>query len=75
MENGSLEIASSEVKILVDDGGWPEKIYQNVDDESHQLVEEFMLLTNQTVARLARKKDCLSFTEPTLTRILKASMN
>ena len=56
MENGSLELASSEVKILVDDGGWPEKIYQNVDDESHQLVEEFMLLTNQTVARLARKK-------------------
>ena len=32
------------------------KIYQNKDDESHQLIEEFMLLANQTIARIARKK-------------------
>lgn len=56
LENGSLELASSEVKILVDEMGQPEKIYQNLDDESHQLIEEFMLLANQTIARQARKK-------------------
>jgi len=56
MVNGSLELASSEVKILVDERGHPEKIYQNKDDESHQLIEEFMLLANQTIARHARKK-------------------
>ena len=56
MAQGSLELASSEVKILVDERGHPEKIYQNKDDESHQLVEEFMLLANQTIARHARKK-------------------
>ena len=56
MEHGSLELASSEVKILVDQMGKPEKIYQNKDDESHQLIEEFMLLANQTIARIARKK-------------------
>ena len=56
MANGSLELSSSEVKILVDEMGQPEKIYQNVDDESHQLIEEFMLLANQTIARQARKK-------------------
>jgi ribonuclease R len=56
MVNGSLELASSEVKILVDERGHPEKIYQNKDDESHQLIEEFMLLANQTIARQARKK-------------------
>ncbi len=56
MVNGSLELASCEVKILVDERGHPEKIYQNKDDESHQLIEEFMLLTNQTIARHARKK-------------------
>ena len=56
MENGSLELSSTEIKILVDKGGKPEKIYQNLDDESHQLVEEFMLLANQTIARQARKK-------------------
>ena len=56
IDNGSLELASSEVKILVDAMGQPEEIYQNVDDESHQLIEEFMLLANQTIARQARKK-------------------
>jgi len=56
MQAGSLELSSTEVKILVDDWGKPEKIYQNVDDESHQLIEEFMLLANQTMARQARKK-------------------
>ena len=56
MQAGSLELSSTEVKILVDDLGKPEKIYQNVDDESHQLIEEFMLLANQTMARQARKK-------------------
>ena len=56
MDNGSLELASSEVKILVNEMGHPEKIYQNVDDESHQLIEEFMLLANQTIGGQARKK-------------------
>ena len=56
MQAGSLELSSTEVKILVDDLGKREKIYQNVDDESHQLIEEFMLLANQTMARQARKK-------------------
>ena len=56
MENGSLELSSFEVKILVDDMGQPEKIYQNTDDESHQLIEEFMLLANQTIARQTRKR-------------------
>ena len=44
MDNGSLELASSEVKILVDEMGQPEEIYQNVDDESHQLIEEFIFV-------------------------------
>ena len=56
MSNGSLELSSIEVKILVDDRGQPEKIYQNKDDESHQLIEEFMLLANQTIAKQAKKK-------------------
>jgi len=56
MSNGSLQLSSIEVKILVDDRGQPEKIYQNKDDESHQLIEEFMLLANQTIAKQAKKK-------------------
>ena len=56
MKNGSLELSSSEVKILVDERGQPEKIYQNKDDESHHLIEEFMLLANRSIARQAKKK-------------------
>ena len=56
MDHGSLELSSCEVKILVDEMGQPEKIYQNTDDESHQLIEEFMLLANQTIARQTRKR-------------------
>ena len=56
MQSGSLDFASSEVKILVDEKGEPEKIIQSESDESHQLIEEFMLLANETVAKELRKK-------------------
>ena len=56
MKSGSLDFASSEVKILVDDKGAPEEIIQSESDESHQLIEEFMLLANETVAKELRKK-------------------
>jgi ribonuclease R len=56
MQSGSLDFASSEVKILVDEKGDPEKIIQSESDESHQLIEEFMLLANETVAKELRKK-------------------
>ena len=56
MKAGSLDLESSEVKILVDDKGEPEEIRQSESDESHHLIEEFMLLANETVARELRKK-------------------
>ncbi|MBT3637742.1 MAG: RNB domain-containing ribonuclease, partial [Opitutae bacterium] len=56
MDSGSLDFASSEVKILVDEKGEPERILQSESDESHQLIEEFMLLANETVAKELRKK-------------------
>ena len=56
MKAGSLDFASSEVKILVNDKGEPEEIIQSESDESHQLIEEFMLLANETVAKELRKK-------------------
>ncbi len=56
MKGGSLDLESSEVKILVDDKGEPEEIRQSESDESHHLIEEFMLLANETVAMELRKK-------------------
>jgi len=51
-----LDLESSEVKILVDKKGEPEQILQSESDESHHMIEEFMLLANETVAKEIRKK-------------------
>ncbi|MBT3570222.1 MAG: RNB domain-containing ribonuclease, partial [Opitutae bacterium] len=53
---GSLDLASTEVKILVDGRGVPERIIQIENDDSHSLIEEFMLLANETVAKELRKR-------------------
>ena len=56
MYKGALDLESSEVKILVDKKGDPEQILQSESDESHHMIEEFMLLANETVAKEIRKK-------------------
>lgn len=50
MEAGSLELEVPEVKIFVDRAGYAERIETIEYDESHQLIEEFMLLANEAVA-------------------------
>ena len=56
LKAGSLDLASPEVKILVDSRGVPERILQIENDDSHSLIEEFMLLANETVAKELRKR-------------------
>ncbi len=56
MKKGALDLESTEVKILVDKNGLPEQILQSENDESHHMIEEFMLLANETVAKELRKK-------------------
>lgn len=51
MREGALDLDMPEVKIRVDADGFAESIEQVEHDESHQLVEEFMLLANEIVAR------------------------
>ncbi|MBQ8723926.1 MAG: RNB domain-containing ribonuclease, partial [Opitutales bacterium] len=55
MHAGALDLDMPEVKIYVDADGFAERIEQLPHDESHQLVEEFMLLANETVARELRR--------------------
>lgn len=55
MKNGSLDLDMAEVNIFVDESGWADRIEQDFSDESHQLVEEFMLLANETVGREFRR--------------------
>ena len=54
MKNGSLDLDMQETKIFVDAEGYADRIELIHNDESHQLIEEFMLLANEAVARLTR---------------------
>lgn len=55
MRTGALDLDMPEVKIYVDADGFAERIEQVRHDESHQLVEEFMLLANEIIARQFRQ--------------------
>lgn len=49
-EAGALELGSSEIKIRLDARGHVLRLEKHLNDESHQLIEEFMLLANEAVA-------------------------
>jgi ribonuclease R len=51
MAKGSLDLDFPETKIFVDADGYADRIEVIVNDESHQLIEEFMLLANEAIAR------------------------
>lgn len=50
-KKGSLEFDMPEVKIFVDKQGYADRIERIFNDESHQLIEEFMLMANEIVAK------------------------
>ena len=50
MAQGSLNFHSEEVKFVLDEHGKPIDTYIRVQNESHELIEDFMLLANRTVA-------------------------
>lgn len=49
--HGSLDLDMPEVKVVVDKKGKPVRFERVENDESHQLIEEFMLAANEAVAR------------------------
>ncbi len=50
-KHGSLNLDMEETKIFVDEKGYADRLEKIVNDESHQLIEEYMLLANECVAR------------------------
>ncbi len=54
MKAGSLDLDMPETKIFVDASGYADRIELIHNDESHQLIEEYMLMANEAVARLTR---------------------
>jgi len=55
-EHGALELDFPEVKVWVDAHGKPVRLERVENDESHQLIEEFMLAANEAVARELKKR-------------------
>ena len=50
MAHGSLDLDMPETKIFVDEEGYADRLERIEQDESHQLIEEFMLAANEAVA-------------------------
>src|SRR5256712_1875222 len=63
-EHGSLDLDFPEVKVYVDPAGKPIRLERVENDESHQLIEEFMLAANEAVARELRQRSL-----PTIYRV------
>jgi ribonuclease R len=55
-EHGALDLDFPEVKVWVDKEGHPVKLERVENDKSHQLIEEFMLVANEAVARELKKR-------------------
>src|SRR5881397_1011337 len=55
-EHGALDLDFPEVKVWVDKQGEPVRLERVENDESHQLIEEFMLAANEAVARELKKR-------------------
>jgi len=54
MADGCLDLDMPETKIFVDPKGYAERLVRMEHDESHQLIEEFMLAANEALARHTR---------------------
>lgn len=63
-ENGALDLDMPEVSVVLDDKGIPTGIERSEYNESHQLIEEFMLVANENAAKLLKNKN-----QPTVYRI------
>ncbi|MBL4576570.1 MAG: RNB domain-containing ribonuclease [Opitutaceae bacterium] len=51
LQKGSLDLDMPETKIFVDKEGYADRLERIEQDESHQLIEEFMLIANEIVAK------------------------
>jgi ribonuclease R len=53
--NGAINFSSTEVKFILNENGKPVGIVVKESKDSHQLIEEFMLLANRTIAAYVAK--------------------
>ncbi len=66
IDRGALDMNNSEYQVVMGEDGHPKDVIQRPRLDSHRLIEEFMLLANETVARtlLERRLPFLSRVHP-----------
>ena len=57
MANGSINVETPEYKIWLNDDGSFDRVEVETSDPAHQLIEEFMLLANDDVAKALHKRN------------------
>ena len=61
---GAIDFQQAQVHFRLDDNGKPLSVYFSESNESHQLIEEFMLLANRTVAeKIGKKREYIAMLE------------
>lgn len=66
---GSIAFERPEVRFEIDDNGKPLSVYIKESLEAHQLIEEFMLLANRSVAERIGRKRGMSPAKPFVYRV------
>ncbi|GAB4189726.1 MAG: ribonuclease R [Calditrichia bacterium] len=69
LNEGGLDFFTPEVKFVLDDSGFPVEIVPVKQLETHQLIEEFMLMANKTVANHVDKISPKNVSLPFIYRI------
>lgn len=59
-QSGAIDFQQAEVRFRLDENGKPLSVYFSESNESHQLIEEFMLLANRTVAEKIGRKTAIN---------------
>lgn len=49
-DRGSLDLGSSDFRVLFDESGWPSGFREIPDDDAHRMIENFMIEANRAVA-------------------------
>ena len=69
MQNGSIDFDTPEVRFVLDDNGKPSEIIPVSRLQSMEMIEDFMLLANQTVAKHIQKKQLKGKPYPFIYRV------